>query len=54
MASMYGSIFLNEQPMQSTRNPLVTLVQSVAFTANKHRDQRRKDAEALIKARSSK
>ena len=54
MASMYGSIFLNEQPMQTTRNPLVTLVQSVTFTADKHRNQRRKDAEPLTKASSSK
>ena len=32
--------------MQPTPNPLATLLQAVAFSADKHRNQRRKDAEA--------
>jgi guanosine-3',5'-bis(diphosphate) 3'-pyrophosphohydrolase len=32
--------------MQPTPNPLATLLQAVAFAADKHRNQRRKDAEA--------
>lgn len=32
--------------MQATPNPLATLIQAVAFAADKHRNQRRKDAEA--------
>lgn len=32
--------------MQTTLNPLAALVQAVAFAADKHRNQRRKDAEA--------
>lgn len=32
--------------MQTTPNPLATLVQALAFAADKHRNQRRKDAEA--------
>jgi len=32
--------------MQSPPNPLATLLQAVAFAADKHRNQRRKDAEA--------
>jgi (p)ppGpp synthase/HD superfamily hydrolase len=32
--------------MQTTANPLAALVQAVAFAADKHRNQRRKDAEA--------
>ncbi len=32
--------------MQTTPDPLAALVQAVAFAADKHRNQRRKDAEA--------
>ena len=40
--------------MQTPPNPLATLIQAVAFAADKHRNQRRKDAEALTKERGSK
>jgi len=40
--------------MQTTPTPLAVLVQAVAFAADKHRNQRRKDDKALTKARSSK
>lgn len=32
--------------MQTTPTPLAALVQAMAFAADKHRNQRRKDAEA--------
>ena len=40
--------------MQTTPNPLAALIQALAFTANKHRDQSRKDDNARTKERSSK
>ena len=40
--------------MQTTPNPSAALVQAVAFAADKHRNQSRKVAEALTKARSTK
>ena len=40
--------------MKITPNLLAALVQAVPFAADEHRNQRRKDAEALTKARSSK
>ena len=46
LASLSGPIFLNERSMQNTPNPLAALIQAVAFAADKHRNQRRKDAEA--------
>jgi hypothetical protein len=33
-----------DQPMQTPPNPLAALDQAVAFAADKHRNQRRKDA----------
>ena len=40
--------------MKITPNPLAALVQAVAFAAEKHRNQKRKDDKAVTKARSSK
>ena len=40
--------------MQTTANPLAVLIQTVAFAADKQRNQRRKDDKALTKERGSK
>ena len=40
--------------MKTTPNSLAALVQAVAFAADKHRNQRRKDDKTLTKERSSK
>jgi hypothetical protein len=40
--------------MQTTPNPSGALFQAVAFAADKHRNQRRKDDKTLTKERGSK
>ena len=45
-ASVSTPIFSKNHTMQTTPNPLAALIQAMAFAADKHRNQRRKDAEA--------